>query len=175
MRSRFAIFGHPIHPMLVGIPIGLFLWAFVSDIVYLARDHEAMWYDIAFWSGIAAWVTALVAALPGFGDYLTMARRSSARTIATAHMGLQLIVVTLYIVATILMLDRNAASGGQLGAVFTLHLIGSALLLLSGWLGGEMVFRHHLAMVPDDGLEQEEESRHAHPGAASVRPAGQDR
>ena len=64
MRSKFAIMGHPLHPMLVTLPIGLFLWAFVADIVYIARDHEHMWYSIAFWSGIAAWVTALVAALP---------------------------------------------------------------------------------------------------------------
>lgn len=175
MRSRFAIFGHPIHPMLVAIPIGLFLWTFVADIVYIARDHEAMWYDIAFWSGIAAWVTALIAALPGFGDYLTMARHTGAAAIATAHMTLNLVVVAVYIIATILMLNRNAIDGGQLGAVFILHLVGSALLLLSGWLGGEMVFRHHLAMIPDDGLEQEEETRHALPGTARARHADQNR
>jgi uncharacterized membrane protein len=134
-----------------------------------------MWYDIAFWSGIAAWVTALVAALPGFGDYFTMARHSSAAAIATAHMTLNLVIVALYIVATLLMLDRGATDGGQLGVVFILHLVGSALLLLSGWLGGEMVFRHHLAMIPDDGLEQEEESRHALPGTATQRHAGQHR
>jgi uncharacterized membrane protein len=176
MRSRFAIFGHPIHPMLVSIPIGLFVWAFVCDIVYIARDHETMWYDIAFWSGIAAWVTALVAALPGFGDYFTMARHSSAAAMATAHMTLNLVIVALYVVATVLMLDRNAVSGGQLGAVFILHLVGSALLLLSGWLGGEMVFRHHLAMVPDDdALEREERVRHDVPASGTARHAGQNR
>jgi uncharacterized membrane protein len=104
-----------------------------------------------------------------------MARHSSAAAIATAHMTLNLVIVALYIVATLLMLDRGATDGGQLGAVFILHLVGSALLLLSGWLGGEMVFRHHLAMIPDDGLEQEEESRHALPGTATQRHAGQHR
>ena len=155
--------------MLVGIPIGLFVWAFVSDIVYIARDHEPIWYDIAFWTGIAAWVSALIAALPGFGDYLTIARKSRASTIATAHMTLNLVIVALYILATILMIDHNATDGSQLGAVFILHLVGSALLLFSGWLGGEMVFRHHLAMVPDDGREQEEETRHTVPDAAAAR------
>ena len=76
MRSKFAIAGHPIHPMLVAIPIGLFAWTLVSDIVYLGSDHDHMWYNIAFWSGIAAIVSALVAALPGFGDYFTMALKS---------------------------------------------------------------------------------------------------
>ena len=51
------------------------------------------------WSGIAAIVTALLAALPGFGDYFTMARHSDARGIATAHMGLNLATVALFVVA----------------------------------------------------------------------------
>lgn len=174
MRSKFAIMGHPLHPMLVTLPIGLFLWAFVADIVYIARDHEHMWYSIAFWSGIAAWVTALVAALPGFGDYFATARRSSAAAIATTHMTLNLIIVALYFVATLLMLDDNATSGGQLTTVFILHLVGSGLLALSGWLGGEMVYRHHLSIIPDDAqLEAEEHRRHD--TAPSGRPAGQSR
>jgi len=161
MRSKFSIAGHPLHPMLVSIPIGLFVWAFVCDIVFIARDHEQMWYDLSFWSGIAAWVTALVAALPGFGDYFTSARRSDAASMATVHMTLNLIIVAAYFVATMLQLDNGATSGGQLGAVFVLHLAGSALLLLSGWLGGEMVYRHHLAIIPDDAqLEREEHARH---------------
>lgn len=165
MRSKFAIAGHPIHPMLVSIPIGLFAWAFVSDLGYLAQDKDHMWYSIAFWTGIAAIVTALVAALPGFGDYITMARRTDARAVATAHMTLNLVVVALYFVAMLLMLDDGALDGGRLSAVVILHAVGVGLLLLSGWLGGEMVFRHHLAVVPDSGeLEIEEDRQHRRAG-----------
>jgi uncharacterized membrane protein len=162
MRSKFAIAGHPLHPLLVALPIGLIVWTLVADIVY-ATDRLARpeWYDIAFWSGIAAIVTALLAALPGFGDYFTMASKSDARGIATAHMGLNLSVVALYIAAMVLMLDNGAIEGGRLTAVIVLHAVGVGLLTLSGWLGGEMVFRHHLAMIPDDGeLEQAEHARH---------------
>ena len=161
MRSKLAIAGHPIHPMLVSVPIGLFTWAFVSDIVYVARDHDRMWYDIAFWTGIAAWISALVAALPGFGDYLLTAIHTDAAPMATAHMVLNVTVVALYFIAMLLMLDHNATSGGQLGTVFVLHLVGVGLLMLSGWLGGEMVFRHHIGMVPDDSeLERSEHEHH---------------
>ncbi len=161
MRSKIAIAGHPIHPMLVSIPIGLFAWTFTSDIVYLARDHDRMWYDIAFWTGIAAWISALVAALPGFGDYLLTAIKTDAAVMATTHMVLNVTVVALYFVAMLLMLDHNAVSGGQLGTVFVLHLVGVGLLALSGWLGGEMVYRHHIGMVPDDSnLERVEVEHH---------------
>lgn len=161
MRSKFSVMGHPLHPMLVAVPIGLFAWALVADIVYAGSGRTHEWYSIAFWSGIAAIVSALLAALPGFGDYLTMAMRSDARGTATAHMLLNLTVVALFFVAMLLALDDNAVRGGGQVAVLILHAVGVGLLLLSGWLGGEMVFRHHLAMIPDDAeLERAERSHH---------------
>jgi uncharacterized membrane protein len=151
--------------MLVALPIGLFAWTLTADVVYLATDKDKMWYDIAFWSGIAAIVTALAAALPGFGDYLTVARHTDAKDIATFHMLLNLGVVGLYFVAMLLMLDEGALTGRDLTLVIVLHALGAGLLGLAGWLGGEMVFRHHVAMIPDD-REQEvaQDSRHRAPG-----------
>jgi uncharacterized membrane protein len=161
MRSKIAVFGHPIHPMLVTIPIGLFVWALAADFVYLATDRNQMWYDIAFWSGIAAILSALVAALPGFGDYLTMASKSDARDMALAHMVLNLTVVALFFVAMLLMLDNGATDGASLTVVIVLHALGVGLLTLSGWLGGEMVYRYHLAIVPDTPeLESREHEIH---------------
>jgi len=170
MRSRFAIDDHPIHPMLVALPIGLFTWAVVCDIVYLATDRDKLWYDMAFWAGIGGIITGLIAALPGIGDLWTMARHTDARAMTIAHGVLNVAVVALFFIAMLLMLDDGATSGGALSAVFVLHLVGLGLLGLSGWLGGEMVYRHHLGMVPDDGeLERAESARHA------MRPAREGR
>lgn len=169
MKSKFSIAGHPLHPALVALPIGLFIWAFVCDLIYLGTDHNKQWYDMSFWTGIAAMISALVAALPGFGDYLTMASKSNARGMAIAHMGLNLGVIALYFVAMLLQLDTNAVSGGQLGAVVALHAVGSGALLLSGWLGGEMVYRGHLAITPDDAALEQTEMEH-HTRGATTRP-----
>jgi uncharacterized membrane protein len=161
MRSKMSIMGHPLHPLLVALPIGLFAWTLVADIVYAASGRTHEWYSIALWSGIAAIVTALLAALPGFGDYLTMAVHSDARLIATAHMVLNLSTVALFFIAMLLMLNDHAVAGGRQVVVLVLHAVAVGLLLLSGWLGGEMVFRHHLAMIPDDGeLERAEHAHH---------------
>ena len=171
MKSKFALAGHPIHPMLVAIPIGLFVWAFVCDLVYLTGGRDLMWYDLAFWTGIAAWSTGLIAALPGFGDYFTVAIKTDAREMGAAHMVLNVTTVALFFVAMLLMLDRGATSGGMLAAVVVLHGAGLGLVSLSGWLGGEMVYRHHIAVVPDTGeLETEEVSRHREHGALRPRP-----
>jgi uncharacterized membrane protein len=166
MRSKFAIAGHPIHPMLVALPIGLFTWAVICDIVYLASDRDKLWYDMAFWAGIGGILTGLLAALPGIGDLLTMARHTDARWMTIMHGVLNVTVIAVFFIAMLLMLDDGATSGGALGTVFVLHLIGLGLLGLSGWLGGEMVYRYHLGMVPDDGeVERMESARH------TMRPA----
>jgi uncharacterized membrane protein len=148
--------------MLVALPIGLFVWTLIADVVYLASDKERVWYDIALWSGIAAWISAVVAALPGLVDYVTVASKSDARAMATAHMVLNVTVVGLFVVATMLMRDEGALEGSDLTIVVALHAVGVALLSVSGWLGGEMVFRRHVGMVPDNGrLEEEEVEQHA--------------
>src|SRR5688500_798497 len=115
MRSKYSIGGHPLHPMLVTVPIGLFVWALFSDVVYVFNDNQT-WYDIAFWTGIAAIATALVAALPGFGDFISMARKSDSQEIAVAHMTLNLAILAAYAVAAILAADNGALDGGRLGA-----------------------------------------------------------
>lgn len=160
MRSKYSIAGHPLHPMLVVVPIGLFVWALVSDVVYLANDDRT-WYDIAYWTSIAAIVSAIPAALVGLGDYFSMARESDSNEIAVAHMTLNLITVAAFAVAAFLMWDDGALEGGRLGAVVALHAVGVGLLMVSGWLGGEMVYRRHLAVIPEDAqVARAEEERH---------------
>jgi uncharacterized membrane protein len=147
---------------MVTVPIGLLTWAFVADIVYVFSDNQT-WYDISFWSGVAGFISAIAAALPGFGDYLTMAVNSDSRFIATAHMALNLATVVLFAVAAGLQIDDGALSGSMLTAVVALHGIGVGMLAISGALGGEMVYRHHLGVIPDDSEHAaQEQSRHSH-------------
>ena len=37
MASRASIGGHPIHPMLIPFPIGLLVFSFIADLIYLWR------------------------------------------------------------------------------------------------------------------------------------------
>ena len=66
MRSLFSIAGHPIHPMLVPVAIGLFTWTFIADVVYFLSDKDPTWYDISFWTGIAAIKNRMHAPIPCF-------------------------------------------------------------------------------------------------------------
>ncbi len=141
MRSKLSIAGHPIHPILVDFPIVLFVFTLAADIVYRIR-HTIGWYDLSQWTGLAAVVTALAAALFGFADYVALPLSKRTRRVGAAHMGLNLIIVTLYAIAFYLMTGRAAVDGGRLGIVIALHALGVGLLLISGWLGGSLVYHH---------------------------------
>ena len=158
MKSKFSFLGHPLHPTLIPLPIGLFSWALLSIVVFVFNDDK-LWYDMAFWTAIGGVGTALLAALPGFGDYFTLALKSDARNMATAHMLLNLATVGVFGVGVLLMIDENAIDGGALATVVVLFAVGMGMLGVSGYLGGEMAYRYHLGMVPDDGAQEAEERR----------------
>ena len=154
MRGTFAIFRHPIHPMLIPLPIGLFVWTLVADIIFLTTAGE-VWYDIARWSGAAGVITGLLAALPGFGDFLTLPFTGKARFTATMHMLLNLTIVAAFAVAGYFMFFTDATQGTFLGIVVGLHAAGVGLLLVSGWLGGTLVYEHHIGMTIEERLPGE--------------------
>jgi uncharacterized membrane protein len=153
MKSKFAIKGHPLHPMLIALPIGLFTWTLVADIVFLIIG-DMVWYEIARWSGLAAIVSALVAALPGIGDFLALPFEGKSRWIAAIHMLLNLAVIGVFAVAAFfmfsefLMVGNDVAVGFPLYLTVALHAAGVGMLMVSGWLGGELVYRHHIGVVP---------------------------
>jgi len=171
MHSKISIAKHPLHPALVALPIGLLVWAFIADLIYLGTDKDPTWYAISFYSGIAGIVAALVAALPGFVDYLTLARGTNVNDMALLHMGTNLLVVGLFAVAAALQWDAAARDGSSLTAVVALHASGTTFLSLSGWLGGEMVFRHHVATLEEERPSSEAETGAQQPGRAQPRGA----
>jgi uncharacterized membrane protein len=108
-------------------------------------------------------ISALVAAVPGFLDYATIVDRR-VRNIATTHMALNLTVVVLY-AASLWMRMRRAPEDTM---PVWVSVAGLVLLSVSGFLGGELVFKHGMAVGP----ERTATTIDVTPGAA--RPARPD-
>jgi uncharacterized membrane protein len=149
MRTPANIAGHPIHPMLVAIPIGLWIFSLVSDLIYRFYAPTEAWSTVALYTLIGGIVGALLAALPGFVDLVSLPE--GPRKTALIHMGINLTVVVLYVVNAWL---RLQGGGGQ--TPFLLSIVGIGLLVISGWLGGKMVYIHGVAVsaVPGDSLRR---------------------
>jgi len=152
MRSRIQVARHALHPMLVVFPLGLLSTSVVWDICRLATRH-ASWGMISFWTIVAGVVGALVAAVPGFVDWLAIPRGTRARTIGLYHMIINLIVVGLFVLSLIL---RTMAPGGYAAAGFSrmvLGWIGVVLAVVSGWLGGELIETHGVSVREGANLD----------------------
>src|SRR4051794_31438065 len=96
MRTPANVARHPIHPMLVPIPIGLWIFSLVCDLVYAFGWGGDVWRTVAFYNMVAGVIGALIAAIPGLIDMLSLPARPK-RT-AMVHMALNLTIVALYVV-----------------------------------------------------------------------------
>ena len=141
MPERGARFGgHPLHPALVGLPIGLWIFSLVADIVR-GLGGGPIWGDLALYTLGAGIVGALIAAVPGFIDYLSITD-ARVRDIAVAHM------VTMLVVLGVFASSFWLRWIGTLSALpVALSVLGVALLGVGAWLGGEMVFVHGQGMA----------------------------
>ena len=140
MRTPASIARHPLHPMLVPIPIGLWIFALVADLVHAGGSANAAWTIVAFYCIGGGIVGALAAAVPGLIDLLSLPE--GPRSTAIKHMAINLTVVALMLINFFMRMD-NPANPGKL---VWLTLIGVGLLAISGWLGGKMVYEHGIAV-----------------------------
>ena len=152
-RVRTQISEHPVHPMLVVIPLGLWVAALVFDIVGMASGN-AMWGTLAFWNIVVGIVGALIAAVPGFLDYLTLDGR--ARRIGTWHLVMNVSAVVLFTVNAVV---RTQVAFGSIWPL-ALSIIGVLGLLVSGWLGAELVYVERVG-VTEPRERADERSRRA--------------
>ena len=67
MRSKAAVSSHPIHPMLVSFPIGLWVTAFIFALLGISRGDASLW-AAGFYCVVAGCVGAALAAVPGAID-----------------------------------------------------------------------------------------------------------
>lgn len=133
---------HPIHPMLVGFPIGIWTLSLAGDLIFLYGGN-LFWRELAFYAMVGGLIGAVAAAIPGLLDYLNMSA-SPIKTIATRHMAINLIVVGLYGVN----LGMRAADFEIAGWPVALSELAVLLLAVSGWLGGELDYVHGVGVEP---------------------------
>jgi len=142
MNTPASIRRHPIHPMLIVFPIAFWIGSLVCDIIYHVGSQNMFWKAIAFYSMAAGIIGALLAAVPGFIDYLSLTDPRT-KKIATMHLALNLVVVVLFIFN--LGLRYNASTGTEMFEI-VLSIIAIAVLAASGWLGGRLVYEHRVGV-----------------------------
>jgi uncharacterized membrane protein len=137
MESRFKLLGHAVHPMLIVFPLGLLGMAAVFDIIQLVTE-TGRWSEIAFWMIGAGVVTGLLAAVPGFADWLSIPTGTRAKAIGLWQGAGNVLVVLLFAGSWVM---RRPNPVDPAGTAYVLSFAGFTLALVTGWLGGELVER----------------------------------
>jgi uncharacterized membrane protein len=149
LSSPASFKGHPLHPIIIPLPIGLWIFSLISDLIFKFGYGGPVWDDVAFYTLAGGIVGALLAALPGLIDLLSIQNPKS-KSIGIWHMIVNLLAVALYCVNFWLRMHR--APGDNLPIV--LSAIGVGLIVISGWLGGELVYVRGVAVKqpPDQDI-----------------------
>jgi uncharacterized membrane protein len=146
MESKTKLFGHPIHPMLVVLPLGLFIGAIITDTIDLINGNTAL-AAVSYFNISIGILAGLLAAIFGFLDWLGVPANTRAKYIGGWH-GLGNVVVVL-IFATSWWLRRDSAGYEPNQTALLLSYSAIVIGAVTAWLGGEMVYR--LGIAVDSG------------------------
>lgn len=149
MTSKASFAGHPIHPMLIPFPLALWATSFVVDILFYFLRHPTL-LVIAKFMIAAGCLGAIAAAIPGFIDWLAI-KNGDVKKVANWHARLNVAALVVFAISFFLRLGGYSdLVGRRLTVPFLLSLVGVILISISGWLGGELVFRYGLGQTRNE-------------------------
>lgn len=145
IASTAAIFGHPIHPMLIPFPAASLMALPLTDVVHLATG-EPFWANVSWWLLAAGIVTGLVAAVPGIVDYYS---NGNIRRLASAKLhGLGNVAAIALSGVNLYLRWNEPANVSGLPVVLSFAVLG--ILGVTAWLGGELSYRHRIGIADPD-------------------------
>jgi uncharacterized membrane protein len=148
MASPASVGKHPIHPMIIPFPIGLWVFSLVADLIYLWRGNP-VWRDwVAFYSLLGGIIGAALAAVFGIIDWLSITN-PTVKKVADWHARLNVIALLVFVASFSLRTTSGAHwISGSYTIPLALSILGVILITISGYLGGELVFRYGVAVNP---------------------------
>jgi len=142
-RSTAQVAGHPIHPMVIALPIACFVLTLVSDLAFYATSNE-FWASASLWLLGIGLLTAAFASITGlidaFGDG-KIRELSDTRFHAAGN------AVALLIALYNWYSRYEHGSSAVVPTGFVLSGVVVLVLTFTAWKGGEMVFRHRVGVA----------------------------
>lgn len=143
IHATAQIARHPIHPMLVPVPIVCFVGALLTDVTYYATA-EMMWADFSSWFLVVGVIVGVLAAIAGLVDFLGN-RLIRTQAPAWPHLlGNFLILVLAFFDALV---HTRDAWTSVVPTGIILSAITVLILPVTGWLGWSLVYRHSVGVV----------------------------
>lgn len=147
--SIVAIAGHPLHPMAVSLPIGALILALGADIGFWITQNPFLVYA-ATWLLLAALVTGAIAALLGVIELIGLGRARTLK-VGLAHGAGNVLLLMLSLWNYSLHLDTPEQ---VIPYGLIISIVGVVLVVATGWLGGELSYRHGIGVSRQIGVSE---------------------
>jgi uncharacterized membrane protein len=149
--------------MLVAFPVAFYTAAMVCFIVY-SRNAEPFWFKVALAANIAGVAMAVLAALPGFIDWLNIPSGIQAKRTGIIHLAFNVTALLLFAVNAFMLYDQWNATSPELGLAVPLTIVGFTSTIIAGFMGWTMVQKHHVGVDRlDEEIRSEKEERMSSP------------
>lgn len=170
MRSKASIKSHPLHPILVSFPIGFLVGAFVSDLIAAFSGNQSF-SQTAYYLEVAGIVMGILAAIPGFIDYLyTVPPKSSAKKRGAKHGLLNVTQLVLFSIALIIRTNGNP------NEILVIVLEGAGVIIIgfTGWMGSTLIYRNQIAVDPRYAEAGKWKEEYLEPSKENIKVATSD-
>ena len=138
IHSRAAIFGHPLHPVMIHFPVAALIALIGTDAAWILTG-DGFWARAGLWlAGVGALI-GWVSGLAGLVDLVTV-RRIRRLITAWSHAILAVLLLSLASFNWLLRVGDPQAHIVPWGISVT--LLTAALIAVTGFLGGRLVYEY---------------------------------
>lgn len=149
MESRLRVQGHPIQPMLVTFPFGLFVSAAVFDLADVAGG-PAFLGEVGYWSAVAALVAAALAAVAGMVDLWDVRAGRTRRTAVTFNL-VNAAMAGLFLLTCLI--RAHSPQRGATAVLLVTELVALAVGGVGVWLGARLMRQFDRGRAEPSGFE----------------------
>jgi uncharacterized membrane protein len=157
---------HPLHPALVHIPTALWPAAFLVDLISQFREDNAF-VQLSFYAILLGLIVAILAIPTGYADWTDIRPEKPAWKLGLYHMILNVIVFILWGINLALRVQGLQTDASVALGLVGLSAIATLLLLISGYLGGRMIYAYGISVAR---LSKKKWRKIAQEGGAAVPP-----
>lgn len=136
-----ALRAHPVHPLILAVPIVALATTMAADAVFMVTQ-SAQSLQVAFWSNVIGVVTGTLGMLPVIIDFFRVVVGTRAEAITVMHMFFHAGAMIFFTLAALLLWNTNLTLSFF---AFGLQTYGFMMLLLGAVLAGEMMQRRLFA------------------------------
>ncbi len=132
--------GHPLHPAIVHVPLGLWTFACILDVIVWLGGDSVVLPRLAFYSVLIGLIGALLAVPPGVADWTPIKKEKPAWKLGLYHLLLNLLATILWTVNFGLRFETLETGVGITVPVLVTSLVATLLVFAGGYIGSLMVF-----------------------------------